>query len=460
MAATGTPAPQRPTRPVRGPARSRGAVPVAAPGLPPGPRLPAAVQTAGWVARPLGMLERARARHGDAFTLRILNEGPWVVLSHPDMVRDVFTGDPDVLRSGEANQILRPTLGEHSVLVLDGERHLRQRRLLLPPFHGERMQRYGALVRAIAEREVATWPRHRPFALAPRMAAVTLEVIMRAVFGVRDVERLALLRERLPVMLARSIAPWQMLAAVAAGPDRTARSARTRAIRRPVDELLLDEIARRRTAPDLAEREDVLSLLVQARHEDGSPMGDDELRDELMTLLVAGHETTATALSWAIERLVRHPGAWRRLREEAVSGDADDYADAVCKETLRLRPVVPLVVRRVHAPVTVGGVDLPAGVTAVPCIHLVHRRADVYPEPDRFRPERFLERPAGTYTWFPFGGGTRRCLGAAFALFEMRTVLRVVAAQAELRPARPEPERVGRRSITLVPARGGEVVVA
>ena len=204
------------------------------------------MQTAGWVARPLGMLERARARYGDAFTLRILNEGPWVVLSHPDMVRDVFTGDPDVLRSGEANQILRPTLGEHSVLVLDGERHLRQRRLLLPPFHGERMQRYGALVRAIAEREVATWPRHRPFALAPRMAAVTLEVIMRAVFGVRDVERLALLRERLPVMLARSIAPWQMLAAVAAGPDRTARSARTRGIRRPVDELLLDEIARRR----------------------------------------------------------------------------------------------------------------------------------------------------------------------------------------------------------------------
>ena len=191
-------------------------------GLPPGPRLPAAVQTAGWVARPLGMLERARARYGDAFTLRILNEGAWVILSHPDMVRDVFTGDPDVLRSGEANQILRPTLGEHSVLVLDGERHLRQRRLLLPPFHGERMQRYGALVRAIAEREVATWPRHRPFALAPRMAAVTLEVIMRAVFGVRDVERLALLRERLPVMLARSIAPWQMLAAVAAGPDRTA----------------------------------------------------------------------------------------------------------------------------------------------------------------------------------------------------------------------------------------------
>ena len=167
MAATGTPAPQRPTRTVRGAARSRGAGPVAAPGLPPGPRLPAAVQTAGWVARPLGMLERARARYGDAFTLRILNEGPWVVLSHPDMVRDVFTGDPDVLRSGEANQILRPTLGEHSVLVLDGERHLRQRRLLLPPFHGERMQRYGALVRAIAEREVATWPRHRPFALAP-----------------------------------------------------------------------------------------------------------------------------------------------------------------------------------------------------------------------------------------------------------------------------------------------------
>jgi cytochrome P450 len=220
----------------------------------------------------------------------------------------------------------------------------------------------------------------------------------------------------------------------------------------PVEEQLRAQIRRRRADPG----DDVLSLLVQARHDDGEPMSDAEIRDELLTLLVAGHETTATALSWALERLARHPAAWERLRE-----GEDDYLDAVVKETLRLRPVLPIVLRRLQQPMEIGGWELPAGVSVAPCIHLVHRRPDVYPEPHAFRPERFLERPAGTYTWIPFGGGVRRCLGASFALLEMKLVLRAVAAGVErLAPDRPESERVARRSITLVPARDGRVVVA
>jgi cytochrome P450 len=227
----------------------------------------------------------------------------------------------------------------------------------------------------------------------------------------------------------------------------------------PVNEVLLDEIRDRRGATDLDERDDILSMLLSARHEDGSPMSDQELRDELMTLLVAGHETTATALAWAIERLVRHPDKLRRLAEEAAAGE-DEYADAVCKETLRLRPVIPLVVRELQEPMEIGGHLVPAGARLTPCILLMHRREDIYPEPNRFRPERFLEQPAGTYTWIPFGGGVRRCLGASFALFEMKTVLQAVASQLTLEPAQPEPERVRRRAIALTPSAGAEVVAA
>jgi cytochrome P450 len=222
--------------------------------------------------------------------------------------------------------------------------------------------------------------------------------------------------------------------------------------------MLYDEIARRRADPDLEDREDILSLLLQARHEDGQPMTDVELRDELVTLLVAGHETTATALSWALERLVRHPAKLERLREEVRAGE-DDYLDAVVKETLRLRPVLPLVVRKLTEPVEIGDYLLPEGTRVAPCIYLLHRREDVYPEPHAFSPERFLEQPAGTYTWIPFGGGVRRCLGASFAMFEMKQVLSALVERLEIAAAQPRSERVRRRQITLAPSRGGEVVV-
>ena len=251
--------------------------------------------------------------------------------------------------------------------------------------------------------------------------------------------------------------PKHMALLALLGPQRVSSARLFRQVREPADELIYEEIRERRAAPDLESREDVLSMLMSARHEDGSPMADEELRDELMTLLVAGHETTASALAWAAERLVRHPEALARLREEAEAGGSE-YADAVCKETLRLRPILSLVVRRLKEPMEIGGRELPAGVTVAPCIYLVHRRADVYPDPFAFRPERFLEGQGGTYTWFPFGGGVRRCLGASFALFEMRIVLQELVTQLDLRAADPAPERFVRRAITNAPARGGEVV--
>ena len=429
----------------------------ATPTLPPGPRWPRAVQTLAWGARPGPFMLRCRARYGDMFTLRIAQEGDWVLTCDPDAVEQVFKGDPRLLHAGEANKVLLPLVGRHSVLLLDERAHMSQRKLLLPPFHGRRMARYGALIAAATERELETWPTGEPFQLRPRMQAITLEVIIRAVFGLRDEDRIALMRERLSETLELT-SDWRaMLSLAVLGPERVYRSRLFQRELDPVDEVVLDEIARRRNAADLEERDDILSLLLQARHEDGSPMTDVELRDELMTLLAAGHETTATALAWALERLVRHPDKLDRLSEEAAAGE-EDYADAVVKETLRLRPVLPIVVRRLQEPLEIAGRLLPAGASITPCIYLMHRRADIYPEPHRFRPERFLEQPAGTYTWIPFGGGVRRCLGAAFAQFEMKTVLATVVKRLRLRPVDERPERVGRRAITLVPNRGAEVV--
>jgi cytochrome P450 family 135 len=422
--------------------------------LPPGPRMPRALQTVGWVLRTGPFLERCRERYGDSFTLRVAQELTWVMVSDPDVVQEVFKGDPRLLHAGEANEVLLPLVGRHSVLQLDEAPHMRERKLMLPAFHGERMARYGDLMRDAAERELERWPQGEPIQLRPRMQAVTLEVIIRAVFGFREQERIELAHERLTHVLDITTDWRSMLALAILGPRRVYEWRYFQRELDPVNELILEEIRRRREAQDLEQRDDVLSLLVRARHEDGRPMSDQELRDELMTLLAAGHETTATALAWALERLVRHPDKLERLAE----GD-DDYMDAVIKETLRLRPVLPIVVRKLQEEMEIGGMRLPAGVSVAPCIYLVHRRPDVYPEPYRFRPERFLEQPAGTYTWIPFGGGVRRCLGASFAMFEMKAVLQAIVGRLSLRPARPEPERIRRRAITLVPDHGAEVLV-
>ncbi len=418
-------------------------------------RMPVAAQAAAWFTRPVPFLIGQQRRHGDVFTMTLPVEGPWVVLSHPDAIREVFTGDPDKLLAGVGNEVLQPILGPRSVLLLDGPAHLRERRLLLPPFHGARMQRYGELMREVAEAEIATWTRGTAFPLAPRMQAVTLEIILRAVFGLADGPRLESLRTGLRTLLEELSTPAAFATVLALGPARAVKWPPFARLMASVDREIHAEIRARRAAGGLEEREDILSLLLQARDDAGEPMGDDELRDELMTLLVAGHETTATALSWAVERLVRTPGAMERIAD----GDKP-WLEAVCRETLRLRPVIPLVLRHLTEPMTIAGHDLPAGVKVAPNIVLVHRRADLYPDPHAWRPERFLGVKPGTYSWIPFGGGVRRCLGATFALFEMQAVLLAVARATTLRPASSAPEHTRRRSITLAPDRGAVVVAA
>jgi cytochrome P450 family 135 len=426
--------------------------------LPPGPRAPRALQTARWVARPVGFLEDSARRYGDAFTLRITYEGTWVFISDPDAVKQVFTGDPRLLHAGEANIVLLPVLGSHSLLLLDDDDHMAQRKLMLPSFHGERMRGYEETMAAVAAREIERWPAGEPLSAWATMQAITLEVIMRTVVGVRETDRLERLGQALRSSLAWAAEPRRLAQLALLGPRRAAERGTMRRALEPTDALIYEEIRARRDAPDLAERDDVLSLLLQARHDDGSEMSDKELRDQLMTLLVAGHETTATALAWALEALTHHPASLTRLRDEIDAGD-DAYLDAVVKEVLRLRPVIALVLRRLIEPMEIGGRMLPAGVNVAPCIYLLHRRADVYDEPRAFRPERFLEKPPGTYTWIPFGGGVRRCLGASFAQFEMNVVLRELVSRLDIRAARPEPERRVRRAIVFAPSRGGEIVV-
>jgi cytochrome P450 family 135 len=403
------------------------------------------------------MMEHCGRRYGDMFTLRITHEGTWVFLTDPDAVKQVFTGDPRLLHAGEANIVLLPVLGSQSVLLLDEQAHMAQRKLMLPSFHGRRMRRYEDVMAEVAVSEIGRWPLGAPVSAWPTMQAITLEVILRTVFGVQEGERLRRLGHALRHVLAWGTRPQRLALLAALGPRRIAQLRIFRHVLDPADALINEEIRRRRHAPDLEERDDVLSLLLQARHEDGRPMSDSELRDELMTLLVAGHETSATALAWALEALVRHPAALARLRDEVDSGE-DAYLDAVIKETLRLRPVIALVLRRLTEPMEIGGRLLPAGATVAPCIYLLHRRPDVYPDPRAFRPERFLEQPPGTYTWIPFGGGVRRCLGASFARFEMKVVLRELVSRLDLRAAHPRGERRVRRAIIFAPERGGEIV--
>jgi cytochrome P450 len=422
--------------------------------------MPKALQTLGWLSRPFQFVERARARYGDTFTMHIARD-TFVVLSDPADVKQVFTGDPSIYHAGVSNVILLPFLGSKSVLLLDGAPHLGQRRLLLPPFHGEKMRRHVGLMAEIAEREVASWPRGVPFKAHPHMQKVTLEVIMRIVFGVDEGDpRLAELRARLRTFLESTANPRELRKLLFYGPEKADRKRIFARVLDPVDEIIARVIADHRRRDDLEDRDDVLSMLLLARHEDGSPMDDVELRDELVTLLVAGHETTATALAWALERLTRHPAALERLTEEVRSGAGEEYVDGVIRETLRLRPVIPFVGRKLSEPQTIGAWDIPAGARVAPSIHLMHRRPDIYPDPAAFRPERWLGERPNPYTFLPFGGGIRRCLGASFAETEMRAVLAAIVGQVRLRPAVPESERVGRRVITLIPARGAEIIAS
>ena len=430
------------------------------PALPPGPSGPKTLQIGRFLLQPTAFLDSCQRRYGDYFTLRLPNRTS-VISSDPAAVKTVFTGDPEQLQAGRSNAILRPILGDRSVLLLDGREHLRQRRLLLPPFHGERMQAYAATMREVAERAVASWPRGREFPAQPAMQAITLEVILRTVFGIEGGERVERVGAPLRRVLDATASQPRLLAlqlTSSESPRPRSPWGRFNALVAAADRVVYEEVEARRATLEEAGHEDVLSLLLAARDEEGQPLTDLELRDELMTLLLAGHETTATALSWTLERLVRHPEALARLYEERRAGGTE-YLDATIKESLRLRPVVPAVGRYLTEPLELGDRTIPADVYLNLSIYLLHRRPDLYPDPEAFRPERFLERPAGTYEWIPFGGGTRRCLGASFALFEMRVVLQAILDAVALRPERGRSERTGRRAITLVPNRGARIAV-
>jgi len=408
--------------------------------------------------RPLQVLREWHARYGDLFTVKMTGFGTGVYVVDPDAIRELFTGDQSDLRAGEANSFLEPVLGPHSVLVLDGPEHLRQRKLLLPPFQGSHVTEFREVIRDIAEREVSTWTAGRRLVLREHMRALTFEVICRVVFGVTEPERVERLREALVAVI--DLSPLYMVSG-AARKDLGALSPGRRFQRRlrAADMLLYEEISRRRDEPDLKERSDVLSLLLRARDEEGQPMTDAELRDELFTMLGAGHETTATGLAFAFELLLRNPAALTRLREEIAAGESDDYLDAVIKETLRLRPVIDAAERTLTVPRTIAGWEIPAGVKVYPGIALVHLREDLYPRAQEFLPERFVDDGAESYSWLPFGGGIRRCIGAALAQAEMAEVLRVAVPAVKLRPSREAPDPVVLRGITLAPKHGVEVEV-
>jgi cytochrome P450 family 135 len=443
-------------------ATSKALQPVAPAGrlsAPPGPPGPPFVHGLTMLGAEQRLLARCQRRYGDVFTLKI----PWpfkrlVVVADPAEIKRIFTADPTLIHAGEGNVVLEPLVGLNSVLLLDEADHMQQRKLMLPSFHGERMRVYGDLMREVAEEQIAWWPLGEPFALHPSMQAITLRIICRAVFGVTDGARLRALETSLLEMLQKGV---RLIMVRGLQRDLGPRSpwGSFLASRKRTDELIFDEIRERRDAADLAERSDVLSLLLQARDDDGQGMTDVQLRDELVTLLVAGHETTASQLAWTFERLMRTPAVFARLRRSLDEGD-EDYLDCVIKESQRTRPVLTYsALRKLTAPAEVGGYTVPAGWTLGASAWLVQHRPDLYPDPQAFRPERFEEGSPSGYSWVPFGGGVRRCLGAAFATYEMRTVLRTIVERFELEAPDPKPERMARRAITFVPAKGARAVL-
>jgi hypothetical protein len=419
--------------------------------------MPSVLQSLAFWSRPSGFVERAHARYGHRFTVRVIGQPAFVVLSDPEEIKEVFTAPPEVLHPGEGARILERLVGKHSVILLDEQSHLEQRKLLLPAFHGERMQRLSGLMEELAEDELASWPCEQVVELHPRLQRLTLEIILRAVFGLQRGAQLEQLRDLLSEVLAFSQNPLSMLPRPPRWLAMHGPIARRDRLLASVDELIFELIAERRR--DVGQGDDVLALLLSAEHEDGSPMSPLELRDELMTALVAGHETTASQLAWGFERLAREPAVLERLHEE-LDDPEDAYLTATVQEVLRHRPVLPHAEPRLTMrPVEIGGFLYPPGVMLAAYAHLVHHDPTIYPEPHAFRPERFLEQAPGTYTWIPFGGGRRRCLGASFALLEMKLVIRAMLKRYELEPEQARSEKTRRRNITVSPAHGCRLIL-
>ncbi|MDE0006336.1 MAG: cytochrome P450 [Rhodospirillaceae bacterium] len=440
-------------------------MPEHAPNLPPGPRLPRPLQASRWLFAPIPFMQACTDRYGDPFTVRMTGLPPMVFFTDPSAIRQIFTGDPRQFRAGQANRVFKAILGPNSLLLLDGRRHKRERKLLMPPFHGARVRLYGEMMWEITDRSIDTWPAGAAFPIHPYLKDITLEVILRVVFGVDEEPRLArlrgLVRDALRILDGsnplRNIWIWPRFAS----------------LRSSIRELLREEVQRRRAMPS-NDRTDVMSLLLAARDEDGQPMTDDEIRDEMITLLVAGHESTAASLAWVIHRLLDNPDVLASAQAELVSvaGNGSDasvptpeqvaslaYLDAIIKETARVNPVVPVVVRQLTTDLSIGNTSLPAGCIAAPCIYLIHRRPDLWNEPDVFDPTRFLDGRVDPYTFFPFGGGVRHCVGAAFATYEMKIVLARVLSRLVLRRAAGRAVRVVRRGLLLCPSQDLRVIM-
>ncbi len=428
-------------------------------GLPPGPRTPALYQSLRLMRFRHSFVPQLKKRYGDVFAVRLVPEGrPLVLFDRAGATKEIFASDPEVFHAGKANAVLGPIMGEHSLLLVDGAQHKRARKLLMPAFRPSAMTGYRSVVEQLAKDEVASWTPREEFRSLERMNALTLEVILRVVFGVADESRLAKLR---PLVNATvDVKPYILLGWGYPLLQRFGPWKKVVDVQRRLDDLLYAEIAERRGADDLHERTDVLSqLLVVGESEGEEPLTDAELRDQLVTLLLAGHETTASGLSWALYELGRHPELMRRAQRAADEGD-DDHLEAVMKESLRLHPIIPMVVRFLMKPATIGGVDLPAGISVGPSIILSHQDAEHFPEPERFRPERFLDGNPTPNTWIPFGGGVRRCIGAGFSLMEGVVVLREVLTAYDVRvlPGHDDTPRV--RNITSVPDKGARIVVS
>jgi cytochrome P450 len=431
--------------------------------LPPAVALPAAVQMMRFSRRQIEFVFRARRELGEVFRMRAGISGGTVVSCHPDHARSLFTAKPELVPSLTAESPLRPIVGPNSVLTANGESHLRQRKMLLPSFHGDAVDRYTEMIARVTEREIDTWPLGRPFALAPRMQAITLEVIMSGIFGVEGRPKPgspeAHLRAAVKHLTRASTSPLAKVGELA-----NMRSMEPVGLVRMgvsvLDRATYAVIAARRKASDLAGRQDILSVLLSATTEDGETLTDAELRDELVTLLLAGFETTANSLAWTWERLLRTPDAHHTLLDAVRSGElVDEHVEMVINEAMRCRPVVPIIGRRVTVPWRLGEYVLPAGSAISISILLLHHREDLYPDPFQFRPARWLGRKPGTYEWIPFGGGTRRCLGATLAMAEQRVVLAAMARRLDLEADRPQPEHVQHRNVTMIPARGARVTL-
>ena len=430
--------------------------------LPPSLALPRALQTLRFSIRQIEFVFRARRELGDVFLLRgAIDDDIHAITCHPDHVRSLFTAKPEDAPSLTGESPLRPIVGPNSVLTAVGPRHMRQRKLLLPPFHGEAVQRYTAMIAEAADREIDSWPIGSPFALAPRMQAITLDVIMAGIFGIEGTPAEGTpeygLRQTIRRAVNLSTRPEaQLFELLNLGSDEPVGP--TRLFLSQLDRHMYAVIEARRAGA--GRRTDILSLLLDAETEDGERLTDQELRDELLTLVLAGHETTANSLAWAFERLLRHPAAYDRLRDVARSDDdPDGYLEATIHETMRSRPVIPIIGRRVTVPWQLGEYRMPADSSILMSILLLHHREDVYPDPFAFRPERFVGRKPGTYTWIPFGGGIRRCLGAALAMAEQRVVLGAIARRTDLEAPDPRPEHARHRNVTMIPAGGARVVM-